>query len=105
MANPPKGEKGALGRMSGGLRSSVFKAQTLTGNPDRSDCSSELCPTIDLASVFYLRKLRPPFDPPIDHRRFAPVEYWEGWAAWMRASAWRRFGWYVWDQGPGLPGD
>ena len=23
----------------------------------------------------------------------------------MRASGWRRFGWYVWDQGPGLPGD
>src|SRR5947209_10108382 len=25
--------------------------------------------------------------------------------AWMRAQGWRRFGWYVWDQGPGLPGD
>ena len=23
----------------------------------------------------------------------------------MRASGWRRYGWYVWDQGPGLPGD
>ena len=23
----------------------------------------------------------------------------------MRKSGWRRFGWYVWDQGPGLPGD
>ena len=31
--------------------------------------------------------------------------YWEGWVAWMRAQGWRRFGWYVWDQGPGLPGD
>ena len=31
--------------------------------------------------------------------------YWDGWIAWMRASGWRRFGWYVWDQGPGLPGD
>ena len=31
--------------------------------------------------------------------------YWDGWVAWMRASGWRRFGWYVWDQGPGLPGD
>ena len=31
--------------------------------------------------------------------------YWDGWIAWMRALGWRRFGWYVWDQGPGLPGD
>ncbi|MBX3713047.1 MAG: site-specific DNA-methyltransferase [Lysobacter sp.] len=31
--------------------------------------------------------------------------YWDGWIAWMRTSGWRRFGWYVWDQGPGLPGD
>jgi DNA modification methylase len=31
--------------------------------------------------------------------------YWDGWIAWMRAQGWRRFGWYVWDQGPGLPGD
>jgi len=31
--------------------------------------------------------------------------YWDAWVAWMRAQGWRRFGWYVWDQGPGLPGD
>jgi len=31
--------------------------------------------------------------------------YWDDWTAWMRAQGWRRFGWYVWDQGPGLPGD
>jgi DNA modification methylase len=31
--------------------------------------------------------------------------YWDGWTTWMRAQGWRRFGWYVWDQGPGLPGD
>ncbi len=31
--------------------------------------------------------------------------YWDEWIAWMRAQGWRRFGWYVWDQGPGLPGD
>ncbi len=30
--------------------------------------------------------------------------YWEGWIEWMRAQGWRRFGWYVWDQGSGLPG-
>jgi len=24
---------------------------------------------------------------------------------WMRTFGWRRFGWYVWDQGPGLPDD
>ncbi|HXI78159.1 MAG TPA: site-specific DNA-methyltransferase [Steroidobacteraceae bacterium] len=33
------------------------------------------------------------------------LPYWDGWIAWMRAEGWRRFGWYVWDQGPGLPGD
>ncbi len=32
------------------------------------------------------------------------LPYWDGWIAWMRAEGWRRFGWYVWDQGPGMPG-
>jgi DNA modification methylase len=31
--------------------------------------------------------------------------YWQGWVEWMRTIGWRRFGWYCWDQGPGLPGD
>jgi DNA modification methylase len=31
--------------------------------------------------------------------------YWVAWIEWMRAAGWRRFGWYVWDQGPGMPGD
>ena len=31
--------------------------------------------------------------------------YWNGWLEWMRGQGWRRFGWYVWDQGPGMPGD
>lgn len=31
--------------------------------------------------------------------------YWNRWIRWMRFRGWRRFGWYVWDQGPGLPGD
>ena len=39
------------------------------------------------------------------HRDSEWIPYWEGWVAWMRAQGWRRFGWYVWDQGPGLPGD
>ena len=39
------------------------------------------------------------------HRDNEWQPYWEGWVEWMRASGWRRFGWYVWDQGPGLPGD
>jgi DNA modification methylase len=33
------------------------------------------------------------------------IPYWQGWIDWMRESGWRRFGWYIWDQGPGLPGD
>jgi DNA methylase len=39
------------------------------------------------------------------HRDSEWQPYWEGWVEWMRKSGWRRFGWHVWDQGPGLPGD
>ena len=30
--------------------------------------------------------------------------YWNGWVEWMRGQGWKRFGFYVWDQGPGMPG-
>ncbi len=33
------------------------------------------------------------------------IPYWDGWLSWMRTQGWRRFAWYVWDQGPGMPGD
>jgi DNA modification methylase len=39
------------------------------------------------------------------HREQEVVPYWDGWLTWMRTQGWRRFAWYVWDQGPGLPGD
>ena len=39
------------------------------------------------------------------HREQEVVPYWDGWLDWMRGQGWRRFAWYVWDQGPGLPGD
>jgi len=39
------------------------------------------------------------------HRDSEWHPYWQGWVEWMRTTGWRRFGWYVWDQGPGLPGD
>lgn len=39
------------------------------------------------------------------HRDGEWVPYWSEWIEWMRSQGWRRFGWYVWDQGPGLPGD
>ncbi len=39
------------------------------------------------------------------HREGEWLPYWDGWVEWMRSAGWRRFGWYVWDQGPGLPGD
>jgi DNA modification methylase len=39
------------------------------------------------------------------HRNNEFVPYWESWLGWMRMQGWRRFGWYVWDQGPGMPGD
>ena len=31
--------------------------------------------------------------------------YWDGWIEWMRTQGWRRFAWYVWDQGVTVPGD
>jgi DNA modification methylase len=39
------------------------------------------------------------------HREGEWIPYWDGWIEWMREQGWRRFGWYVWDQGFGLPGD
>ena len=39
------------------------------------------------------------------HRDGEWVPYWDEWITWMRTQGWRRFGWYVWDQGFGLPGD
>jgi DNA modification methylase len=39
------------------------------------------------------------------HREGEWMPYWDGWIEWMRSQGWRRFGWYVWDQGSGLPGD
>lgn len=39
------------------------------------------------------------------HRDNEWQPYWNGWLDWMRTTNWRRFGLYVWDQGPGLPGD
>ena len=39
------------------------------------------------------------------HREGEWVAYWEPWIEIMQKANWKRFGWYVWDQGPGLPGD
>jgi DNA modification methylase len=39
------------------------------------------------------------------HRDVEWVPYWDNWIQFMRDAGWRRFGWYVWDQGCGLQGD
>jgi DNA modification methylase len=39
------------------------------------------------------------------HRDGEWIPYWEQWIEWMRSHSWRRFGWYVWDQMNGLPGN
>jgi DNA modification methylase len=39
------------------------------------------------------------------HRDSEVMPYWDDWIAWMRGQGWRRFAWYVWHQGYGLPGD
>lgn len=39
------------------------------------------------------------------HRDGEVVPYWQPFLDDMRAAGWRHFGWYVWDQQFGLPGD
>ncbi|MCC7227385.1 MAG: site-specific DNA-methyltransferase [Burkholderiaceae bacterium] len=39
------------------------------------------------------------------HRDNEVMPYWDAWLKWMQSAGWRRFAWYVWDQGPGMPGD
>ena len=39
------------------------------------------------------------------HRDHEVRPYWNTWIQEMRDRGWRFFGWYVWDQGWGLPGD
>jgi DNA modification methylase len=39
------------------------------------------------------------------HRDGEVWEYWEPFKRAMGAAGWRFFGWYVWDQGDGLPGN
>ena len=41
----------------------------------------------------------------IVHRDGQWEPYWDQWIVWMVSRGWKRFGWYVWDQGFGLPGD
>jgi len=39
------------------------------------------------------------------HFKNEVMPYWDAWIRWMGVCGWRRFGWYVWDQGTGTPGD
>ena len=39
------------------------------------------------------------------HRDGEVWPYWEKWREFMRGNGWKFFGWYVWDQGDGLPGN
>lgn len=39
------------------------------------------------------------------HRDGSVVRYWDDLISDMEANNWRLFGWYVWDQGDGLPGN
>jgi len=39
------------------------------------------------------------------HKDCEWVPYWTNWLKYMQGLKWRQFGLYVWDQGPGLPGD
>lgn len=39
------------------------------------------------------------------HRNNEWISYWDPWIRWMKSAGWNRFGWYVWHQGAGMPGD
>lgn len=39
------------------------------------------------------------------HRDSEWVSYWDNWISFMKDAGWRKFGWYVWDQGWGMQGD
>ena len=39
------------------------------------------------------------------HKDGYVIEYWEPFKRDMASAGWRFFGWYVWDQGPGMPGE
>jgi DNA modification methylase len=39
------------------------------------------------------------------HKERRVWRYWDPWLESMDDSGWPLFGWYVWDQGPGMPGD
>jgi hypothetical protein len=39
------------------------------------------------------------------HKDGEVIEYWNPIIRDLRGAMWRLFGWYVWDQGDGLPGD
>ena len=84
MTSPPYGQKRDYGQKIGDWRSLVSGA--LAGIQDRGDTQV----LVNLGLI---------------HRDGEVVPYWEPFIADMRAAGWRFFGWYVWDQGPGLPGD
>jgi|TARA_Y100000296_G_C5178632_1_gene261724 DNA modification methylase len=39
------------------------------------------------------------------HRDGSVIQYWDGLIDEMKGEGWKLFGWYVWDQGSGLPGN
>lgn len=65
----------------------------------RSLVSGVLTPTVENGSTQVLVNLG------LVHRDGVVIPYWQGLLDDMTNAGWRHFGWYVWDQGPGMPGD
>lgn len=84
MTSPPYGQQRDYGQKIGDWRALVSGA--LAGIQDGGDTQV----FVNLGLI---------------HRDGEVVPYWEPFLGDMRAAGWRFFGWYVWDQGPGLPGD
>jgi DNA modification methylase len=65
----------------------------------RALVSTILCGVVDAGKTQILVNLG------LIHRDGSVVPYWNDLISDMQANGWRLFGWYVWDQGPGMPGD
>jgi DNA modification methylase len=84
VTSPPYGQQRDYGQKINDWRSLVSTAATLTPEHEQTQV------LINLGLI---------------HRDGRVIRYWNDLIDDMEAHGWRLFGWYVWDQGDGLPGD
>ena len=89
-----------LGKVDAVVTSPPYGMQRDYGQKKISDWSALMRPLIGLDP-----KAQVLINLGLVHRDGSVWEYWSEWKQEMVAAGWRMFGWYVWDQGSGLPGD